>query len=153
MIGEYKTGTKYSQSAICKYTKSSVVNTTADIYEMEDALWYTTRKNTSSKSSYLKFSTSQGQIDDKRPFIVRVAWSSGGGHAIVIDGYQETTYKYLHYRNPTSGSGSGFARYHNMVNGGTTYKSASKGVWSHTVYIVKGGWLLWNISLLKYSLR
>lgn len=137
MIGKYKTGTKRSQSNICEYVKGVVENAAGTVAETTTALWLTTGKDTNYKNSYLKFSTSKGQINDSRPFIVRIKKDSGGGHMLVASGYKTEPYYYLRLIDPVAGCGTNYYRYHNMTNSGETFNSCS-GVWSHTVYIVKG---------------
>ena len=52
--------------------------------------WYTPREGT--VLAYpITFSQCQTEIDNKTPAIVRIGWTSGGGHQLVLRGYQSYT--------------------------------------------------------------
>ncbi|MGN1031134.1 MAG: papain-like cysteine protease family protein [Butyricicoccaceae bacterium] len=130
MVGKYVYGTKMSQSNICTYVKGEVVNTTATISQVATALYYTTRKGTASSNSYFSLSTSQTHINNSKPFIARLGWNSGGGHAVAIYGYNDST---LYVADPAVGCGKQGYTYSNMISSNKFQSGTGK--WTHTAYI------------------
>jgi hypothetical protein len=64
----------------------------------------------------------QTEINNFRPFIIRWAWTTGGGHFIIGHGLQNGT---LYYMNPWFGEGLKFAAY-------DWVKSNADHTWTHT---------------------
>ena len=66
----------------------------------------------------------KAEINAKRPVGVRIGWSGGGGHFVIIDGYNSAT-KEISVRDPFYGSSV-----YSLTAFKTKYQST--GAWSHT---------------------
>jgi hypothetical protein len=95
--------------------------------------WYIDRalqivKNFVSSGSAVTPTDVDSQVNNGRPLEVGIAWSGGGGHAVVIDGYQGTgTGELLSIRDPAYGDS--WVSY-------STFKSSyqGSGSWDQTCY-------------------
>lgn len=81
-------------------------------------------------SSYLSFSTIITEIyNNERPIYSGWTWSSGGGHAVVIDGYNDNNgTQYVDYMNPNDGAFHQST--YSWFKGGSSYDH----VWDGTIY-------------------
>ncbi len=98
--------------------------------------------NSGGVASYLTFAAVQTQINADRPFIIRYGWTSGGGHFIVLRGYDSTKVKKVYLMNPWPGTGYGVFTY-------ASVKSASDHAWTHTLRNIQalateGAWKVTN---------
>lgn len=78
-------------------------------------------------AGYLSYSSVVNEIDAIRPIITRIQWQSGGGHMMVIYGYDKSQ-SWVYWGNPWPSS----TRY----NWGTWsyYVSNSSFFWTHSLY-------------------
>jgi ABC-type bacteriocin/lantibiotic exporter with double-glycine peptidase domain len=77
----------------------------------------------------LSWSASWNEIASYHPFVVRIGWTGGGGHFMVIRGVDNTSPTYVTYNNPLpvgSGSASNWVTYSYM-------RSNSSWTWTHTM--------------------
>jgi len=75
--------------------------------------------------SYISWISSVSELDNDQPFVMRFAWSSGGGHFLVTYGYI-TSGSYLKYMDPWPGEGYTTSLYTYTV-------SSSEHDWTHTL--------------------
>ena len=69
----------------------------------------------------------QQEIGDSRPLGVRIGWSGGGGHFVVLDGYDTAGDQYLSVKDPFYGASTySYAAFQ------TAYQST--GSWTHTYF-------------------
>lgn len=130
MVGKYITGTLRSQSLVCRYVMGETSNIPADISQMKTALFYTTERTAYSSNSPLSLATTNSKINASRPFIARLGWSSGGGHAVVIGGYNNSNVRVI---DPASGCGTKDFTYTSMTSG-VRFQSGY-GSWTHSVWV------------------
>ena len=95
--------------------------------------WYldlalTRTKNFHSKTTgSLPYATVKQQIVTSRPLGVRIGWAGGGGHFVIVDGYDSTSGQFLSIRDPFHGT-STYA-YSAFL---TSYQGS--GSWTHSYY-------------------
>ena len=75
-------------------------------------------------SGTIAFSVIQTEVNAKRPVATRIGWSGGGGHFVVIDGYNSTTQS-ISVRDPFYGSST-----YTLTAFTTKYRQT--GSWTHT---------------------
>lgn len=81
------------------------------------------------KTSYLSFSSIMSEIySNERPIYAGWSWSSGGGHAVVLDGYDDDTTDYVEYMDPDDGAFHQST--YSWFKGGSSYNH----VWDGTIY-------------------
>ncbi len=73
------------------------------------------------------FSTVDHEIDALRPLGVRIGWSGGGGHFVILAGYLEGATNYIGVEDPWYGSSD--VAYDTFL---TSYQGT--GSWTHTYY-------------------
>ncbi len=97
--------------------------------------WYLDRalRRTGNLASFnsgtVPYGTVQQQINSRRALGVRIAWSGGGGHFVVLDGYSTGApgTQFVSVRDPIYGTSTyAYARFVNGYQG--------SGSWSHTYY-------------------
>lgn len=123
-------GTNTTQSDFCTVVKGKITNKAANDSEAQDGLshyGYSSKLTT----SYLSFNTIRLEIYNyERPIYMGWSWNSGGGHALVIDGYDMSSEDYVSYMDPHDGA------YHygtyDWVKG-----NSSNHVWDGTLYKIK----------------
>lgn len=71
----------------------------------------------------LSLTNSEAQIDMQRPFVARWGWYAGGGHFVVVHGYDLN--QNLYYMDPWFGEGAKVANYNSFVDDGVHQ-------WTHT---------------------
>ena len=89
---------------------------------IQDILVHFGQLNNTGVGSALSFSQVVQQFALNRPFIIRWAWVSGGGHFLVGHGLNGET---LYYMDSWSGEGAKFANYSQVVSG-------TRHTWTHT---------------------
>lgn len=78
-------------------------------------------------SNTISFSTLTSEINGNRPVMTRIGWSSGGGHMMVLTGY-DTSGSTVEYYDPWPAS----SRWNTSTYG--WYVSNSSFDWTHTLY-------------------
>lgn len=78
-------------------------------------------------SGTISYSTLVGQISNNEPVMTRIGWTSGGGHMMVLTGY-DTSNNQVQYYDPWP-SDSRF-----NVSSYDWYRSNSQFTWTHTLY-------------------
>lgn len=127
ILGWY--GKSVTQSAFATTVKGSTVNDTATDSEAKSGL-SAYGLSSSYTSDYVSFSTLVTQIDNNRPLYAGWSWTSGGGHAVVIDGYDQSSEDLtVKYMDP--GYGSKYWILYSDLKGG--YSSADH-TWDGTIY-------------------
>ncbi|MCQ2495157.1 MAG: C39 family peptidase [Lachnospiraceae bacterium] len=91
MVGNYM-GYSRSQTNIVNYVKGSSADVGASASEVCSALAYATN-NTYYSSTIVppSMSSIKSQIDSAVPIVVRMDWTSGGSHNVVVKGYTDAT--------------------------------------------------------------
>lgn len=123
-------GTSVTQTQFVNYVKNSTraPNLTASDAEAKSGLSHW-RVSSTQTTSYLPFSTIISEIYTyNRPIYAGWSWTSGGGHALVLDGYEDDTTDYVEYMDPGDG-GFHMATY-SWFKGGSSYDH----VWDGTLY-------------------
>lgn len=130
MLGDYF-GNYKTQSAICTKIKGGVVGTSASLAEVNAAIKYTTGKNVSTLGQ-IPMTDVVNKMDKNIPLGIRVQWSnsSGGGHALVLNGYNEG---FVYLTDPWYGCGKTWVSYVNLCSG-TTIESGT-GYLAQTFYM------------------
>lgn len=114
-----------SQSTCCTNGASSACNSP---WYLDRALKRSGNLNTVS-SGTISFPAIQSQINAKRPIGTRIGWSGGGGHFVIIDGYNAANQS-VSIRDPIYGSST-----YTFTSFATKYRQT--GSWTHT-YKTKG---------------
>lgn len=78
-------------------------------------------------SGVISYSTLVGQISNNEPVMTRIGWTSGGGHMMVLTGY-DTTNNQVQYYNPWPSD----PRFN--VSTYDWYRSNPQFTWTHTLY-------------------
>lgn len=129
MVSRYLGGSSASQCQFVKWGKrtSSCPNVTGDFgTDVSSALLSAGIYSPGNVSwSAISFNTIKGQIDSNKPVLIRWQWSSGGGHMLVVKGYN-TSGSTVTYIDP--GNGSVSTRSYSWM------KSASGHTWTHSRY-------------------
>lgn len=73
------------------------------------------------------YSTVVDQISNNRPIMTRIGWTSGGGHMMVLTGYDTSTSQVQYYDPWPSDSRFNVSTYN-------WYRSNSQFSWTHTLY-------------------
>ncbi|MBJ9993256.1 MULTISPECIES: C39 family peptidase [Paenibacillus] len=106
----------------CSFVKATQLKTTCDnvgetVRDVQNGLaWYSIHNEYYSGS--LSWTSLKAQIDTGYPIYVSWAWTSGGGHAVVIYGYSESG-QYVNYMDPLDGTK--IARTYTSFVGGSSY--------------------------------
>lgn len=91
-------------------------------------LWSLGRRDTHYYNGSISFGRTATSIDQGDPVVVLWTWPNGGGHFIVIDGYDKRN-QALYFMNPWPGEGAGYGDYTWMLDGngnmGTHYWAES----------------------------
>lgn len=103
-ISDYLGGEGLSQKQIVKSVKGKVVNEGASNSEQKEAL-INDGIDTTYKNNPISFSKLKKEIDNDRPILAHIDWSSSSNdHAVVIDGYSINTddedIDYIYYMDP-----------------------------------------------------
>ncbi len=92
MLGNYY-GNTLSQSNICQYIKGSIVDQTADYIDTTNAFRYAISNVSSKKNitywSAVSFYKFVNTIKLGDPAVLRMKWSNGKGHVVIVGGVQE----------------------------------------------------------------
>ncbi len=79
-------------------------------------LWYWGRRDSSYYTEPLAYGTVRSAIRHRQPIVILWNWYGGGGHFIVIDGYDDDG-PMLYFMNPWPGEGAGVGDYEWIRNG------------------------------------
>lgn len=92
MVGTYYTDSQRGQYGTVFHVKKSWDNVGGSENEQIEAINYASKgtKKCHSVSRYnIVFNNLRDKIDDNHPFLMRLRWNSGGGHAVVGAGYDQ----------------------------------------------------------------
>lgn len=93
-----------SQNEVVESVKAAIVNEPATLDEIEEAVENWGLEASTKTDGSFTFSRVKTEIaTDEQPIIAGIAWSSGGGHAVVIDGYDDGSTDYIEYMDPWEG--------------------------------------------------
>lgn len=118
MIGNYY-GRYTTQSLICSYVKGSVVNETANLSEVTNAIKYASGRGVS-HIGVAEFSVFCVQMQIQRPAVIRMQWYGGGGHVYVVTGVNEqsgVSVNSLRLLDPIEGVSERYYSYSELCNG------------------------------------
>ncbi|NGQ96295.1 hypothetical protein G3578_14105 [Brevibacillus sp. SYP-B805] len=119
-------GESVDQDEVVEYVKGDVINEGATDSEVQDGLEHWGVDSTRT-TSYLSFSTIKSEIYNyERPIYAGWTWDTGGGHAVVLDGYDDDTTDYVEYMDPWDGD--------HKSSTYNWFKSSSDHVWDGTLY-------------------
>ncbi|MED1803018.1 papain-like cysteine protease family protein [Brevibacillus porteri] len=113
------------QDGIVKVVKGKVVNRTATVDEVQEGL----REYglDSSATGSLSFSELKSELNADDPVLAGIQYKDGGGHMVVIDGYEEDgRSKYIEYMDPAKGS--------HVVKSYSSFKDNSSQEWFESIY-------------------
>ncbi|MCI8539817.1 MAG: hypothetical protein HFF18_14365 [Oscillospiraceae bacterium] len=79
------------------------------------------------RAASISFSSTASEIYNERPIYAGISWSSGGGHAVVICGYDSDS-KMIEYMEPDDGT------FHQMLYSKFKGGSSSSRDWDGTIY-------------------
>ncbi|MGN6669696.1 MAG: C39 family peptidase [Trinickia sp.] len=91
-------------------------NTLTGTTGISGVLWWLGRRDSRYYRGPLSFRQTLRSIDLREPVIVLWSWPYGGGHFIVVNGY-DARYYALYFMNPWPGEGAGYGEYEWMVEG------------------------------------
>ncbi|WP_181885604.1 C39 family peptidase [Trinickia dinghuensis] len=91
-------------------------NSIAGTTGISGILWSLGRRDSRYYDGALSFGTIGNNIDQGDPVVVLWTWRDGGGHFIVVDGYDDQEGA-LYFMNPWPGEGAGYGDYEWMLNG------------------------------------
>lgn len=91
-------------------------NSIAGTTGISGIVWSLGRRNSRYYDAPLAFSGVRTAIDQGDPVVILWSWYGGGGHFVVIDGYDDQQ-SALYFMNPWPGEGAGYADYSWMVRG------------------------------------
>jgi hypothetical protein len=125
-------GYSYSQNQFCnlafdRSVNSSCPNSQATLGNDQEAFWHIGISTGNYVSGYLSGNTVVDEIDHDRPIITRIQWQSGGGHMMVLYGY-DVSRDWLYWGDPWPSD--------NRYNYGDFdwYVSNSSFYWTHSLY-------------------
>ena len=79
-------------------------------------LWSLGRRDSRYYDGAISFGLTVRSIDQGEPIVVLWTWPNGGGHFIVVDGYDKRN-QALYFMNPWPGEGAGYGDYTWMLGG------------------------------------
>lgn len=125
-------GHSYSQNQFCnmafgRSTNSTCPNNQATLGNDQQAFGTIGINPGRYISGTVGFSTVVDQISNNEPIMTRIGWSSGGGHMMVLAGY-DTTNNQVQYYNPWPSD----PRFN--VSTYNWYRSNPQFTWTHTLY-------------------
>lgn len=129
MIGHYH-GKNKTQGQIVTHVKGSEVNEAASDSEMVKALKYANGNayTVTNHNKTISYDNVQNYISRGFPFVVKISWASGGGHAEVLSSY-DVNHK-VTLIDPWSNRENRKYLFSDLVNG--TYLFNSKGTYVNT---------------------
>jgi len=92
-------------------------NTLAGTTGIGGILWYLGRRDSRYYDTPLSFRGVSAAINAGDPVVILWTWYGGGGHFVVIDGYDDQQ-RALYFMNPWPGEGNGYGNY-NWIRYGT----------------------------------
>lgn len=122
MLGKYYTGSKIDQSNIVYHVKgSTTVNETAYDDETRSAISYAVGSSyLVTRSGVKSYASLENAIYNKsKPFAIKVVWSGGGAHILVVSGVNGFTSDLFHLINPSASRPNAWYSYNALVNGAT----------------------------------
>lgn len=93
MIGTYNTSHTVTQEDVVIEVKGSRVDWAGSESDEEQAINFASNnsKIADGEDFFSSFNSAVNEIDNNRPYLVRMSWNSGGGHAVVCAGYNSNT--------------------------------------------------------------
>lgn len=121
-------GNSITQATFAQQVKGNTLNVTAADSEVQSGLEHWGISGTLVQDS-VAFSTISSNIKAGNPLYAGWSWSSGGGHALVLDGYDSTSVtNSVEYMDP--GDGAFHVSTYTSFKGGDSYNH----VWDGTIY-------------------
>lgn len=119
-------GKSISQTSFVNKVKGATLNLPATMYEVKRGL-NAYGVNSSVSESPMSFSSLISNIySNDNPVMALIQWTSGGGHYVNIDGYDEGSTDYITYMDPWYGD--------NFVKSYKSFNSSSSQTWYGQVY-------------------
>lgn len=125
-------GRMVSQTMIVINVKGSDINEGANDQELKSSVTYATMRPTILSSYPLSFSKAKNELDSGEPFVIKIVWSGGGAHAVVVSDYN-SSFKTLTVVDPWLGCGTKIFSYDAMITQ-CNFQSGT-GSWDKTVYV------------------
>ncbi|MFC6704991.1 papain-like cysteine protease family protein [Flexivirga alba] len=125
-------GYDYSQNQFCdmafgQSTDTTCPNTQANLGNDQQAFSTIGINPGSYISGTVSYSTVVNQISNNEPIMTRIGWTSGGGHMMVLTGYDTSNNQVQYYDPWPSDSRFNVSTYN-------WYRSNSQFTWTHTLY-------------------
>jgi ABC-type bacteriocin/lantibiotic exporter with double-glycine peptidase domain len=119
-------GKSISQTSFVNTVKGATLNQPATMYEVKRGLNYY-GLNSSVSESPMSFSTLISNIyNSEKPVMPLIQWTTGGGHFVNIDGYDDGSTDYITYMDPWYGD--------HYVKTYNSFKNSSTQTWYGQVY-------------------
>lgn len=120
MVGTYYTNSKKSQSEVVWYVKGLPINDggtgTNQIRGIEFASGF--KKVAKEVDLFSSFDSAINEIDNNKPFIMRMNWFGGGAHSVVCVGYKNTnTQKSIRVTDPAPNCPTKYYNYNDFARG------------------------------------
>lgn len=131
MIG-HTLGRTVSQRDIVDYTKGTVANIPADIWDASKAVDYATLRYSEVRGAPLTYTDAKSELDDGEPFYISIGWKNGSGHAVVVSGYN-TNADTLAVVDPAHGCGLKSFSYDSMIT--ECRFQSGVGTWRNTITV------------------
>ncbi|MBR3262606.1 MAG: C39 family peptidase [Lachnospiraceae bacterium] len=128
MVGRFNTDSTKTQSEVVYHIKHSYDDATGEDWEANYALYYAsdfTKFGTITDIGDFPYSTAVANIDDDKPFIVKMLWNSGNAHMVAGAGYRITD-SAIYLIDPASNCSFGFYKYSKLRQGTSIQSGTGK---------------------------
>lgn len=134
MVCNYVTRKKISQKKLHKACTGNSRNTTVTVSQMKKAA----RKQGMSVHAYhrpLSEAEVATQIVGNKPIIARIGWKNGGGHVVVIKGYECINIEemYIYINDPWPDTGEQKIKYTDFKDHAYEANGGGEGEWTHSL--------------------
>ena len=133
MVGRFNTNSTKTQSDVVYHIKHSLENEAGEDWESNYALYYAsdlTKVGTITAIDSFSYSTAVANIDESKPFMVKMLWYSGSAHMVAGAGYRITD-NAIYLIDPATNCSSAFYQYSKLKRG-TSIQSGT-GKWITTI--------------------
>lgn len=117
MVGAYGVTTSLGQADVVALIHGNTLpNLGGSVNNMVSGVQYVSNYTKQAYSSgFVSLASATAQINNSHPFIIRVAWDNGGGHAVVCAGYSDAS---LYIVDPEQSNATRYYSYTTFANGG-----------------------------------
>lgn len=118
MVGTYNTTSNLRQYEIVYYFYGeSYPDVAGNVNQIATGINYSSNYTKSAYvSNFFTLSSIKSNIDKAHPFVIRLAWNSGGGHAVACAGYSGSS---IYVIDPWPGISNRYYPYDMLLSGGS----------------------------------